>query len=243
MLDLEPNSYVLDIGCGSGLSGETLTENNYIWEGIDISRDMLNISASKEECAGGLWQVDIGQGWKMRAGVFDGAISISTIQWLCVASKKSDNPFKRCCKFFQSLYESLRTGARAVLQFYPDGKHQLEMITSAAMKAGFSGGLVVDFPNSTKAKKYYLVIEAGARRNLAIVETVGKTEEDLIEKNDDEDEVKVSKKRKLIRKNGKKVHVRTRKEIIEGRRKRYERKGKEVKHHSKYTGRKRKPKF
>jgi 18S rRNA (guanine1575-N7)-methyltransferase len=32
------------------------------------------------------------------------------------------------------------------------------MITSAAMKSGFSGGLVVDYPNSTKAKKYYLVI-------------------------------------------------------------------------------------
>jgi len=32
------------------------------------------------------------------------------------------------------------------------------MITSAAMKSGFSGGLVIDYPNSTKAKKYYLVI-------------------------------------------------------------------------------------
>jgi 18S rRNA (guanine1575-N7)-methyltransferase len=67
------------------------------------------------------------------------------------------------------LYDSLRIGARAVLQFYPDGKNQLEMITTAAMKSGFTGGLVVDFPNSTRAKKYYLVIEAGVRRNLAIV--------------------------------------------------------------------------
>lgn len=102
--------------------------------------------------------MDIGQGWKFRPGVFDGAISISTIQWLCVASRKNDNPFKRICKFFQSLYECLSIGARAVLQFYPDGKHQLEMITSAALKAGFSGGLIVDYPNSAKAKKYFLVI-------------------------------------------------------------------------------------
>lgn len=115
---------ILDIGCGSGLSGEILSENGFIWEGFDISRDMLNIASAKE-VGGGLWQVDIGQGWKVRPGVFDGAISISTIQWLCVASKKSDNPFKRCCKFFQSLYDSLRIGGRAVLQFYPDGKHQL----------------------------------------------------------------------------------------------------------------------
>ena len=30
---------------------------------------------------------------------------------------------------------------------------QLELITQIAMKCGFSGGVVVDFPNSTKAKK------------------------------------------------------------------------------------------
>jgi len=46
----------------------------------------------------------MGQGFKMRAGTFDGVISVSAIQWLCVASKKNDNPFKRCCKFFQCLY-------------------------------------------------------------------------------------------------------------------------------------------
>ena len=81
-----------------------MTENNFIWEGIDISKDMLSIAASKEDSNGGLMQIDIGQGWKIRPGVFDGAISISTIQWLCVCSKKNFNPFKRCCKFFQSLY-------------------------------------------------------------------------------------------------------------------------------------------
>jgi hypothetical protein len=35
------------------------------------------------------------------------------------------------------------------------------MITMAAMKAGFSGGLVVDYPNSTRAKKFFLTLMAG----------------------------------------------------------------------------------
>lgn len=35
------------------------------------------------------------------------------------------------------------------------------MITSAAMKNGFTGGLIVDFPNSKKAKKYFLFLMAG----------------------------------------------------------------------------------
>lgn len=36
------------------------------------------------------------------------------------------------------------------------------MLTKSAMKAGFSGGLVVDYPNSSKAKKMYLVLDAGS---------------------------------------------------------------------------------
>lgn len=35
------------------------------------------------------------------------------------------------------------------------------MITKAALKNGFAGGLIVDFPNSTKAKKIYLVLNVG----------------------------------------------------------------------------------
>jgi 18S rRNA (guanine1575-N7)-methyltransferase len=52
-------------------------------------------------------------------------------------------------------------GARAVLQLYPSGPEQAELITSSALRVGFSGGLVVDFPNSTRAKKYFLVLMAG----------------------------------------------------------------------------------
>ncbi len=43
---------------------------------------------------------------------------------------------------------------------------QVEMITSQSMKAGFTGGLVVDFPNSTKAKKFFLVLMTGGSQPL-----------------------------------------------------------------------------
>lgn len=38
---------------------------------------------------------------------------------------------------------------------------QASLLTNAAMRAGFSGGLVVDFPHSTRAKKYFLVLMVG----------------------------------------------------------------------------------
>ena len=39
---------------------------------------------------------------------------------------------------------------------------QASMLTMAAMRAGFSGGLVVDFPHSTRAKKHFLVLMVGS---------------------------------------------------------------------------------
>merc|ERR1711913_213803 len=50
---------------------------------------------------------------------------------------------------------------KAVFQFYPENSSQIELITSMSVKAGFSGGVVVDYPNSTKAKKFFLVLMTG----------------------------------------------------------------------------------
>jgi len=41
----------------------------------------------------------------------------------------------------------LANGAKAVFQVYPENVDQLELILNAAMHAGFSGGIVVDFPH------------------------------------------------------------------------------------------------
>lgn len=152
---------LLDIGCGSGLSGEQLTEcGGHHWIGFDISPSMLEV-ALEREVEGDLCLHDMGHGLGLRPGTFDGAISISAVQWLCNADKSSHEPRKRLKRFFETLYSSLRRGARAVLQCYPENSTQAEMLVAAAMKVGFSGGLVIDFPHSTRAKKYYLVLMVG----------------------------------------------------------------------------------
>ncbi|CAD6211258.1 unnamed protein product [Miscanthus lutarioriparius] len=42
---------LLDIGCGSGLSGETLMEHGHHWIGYDISKSMLDVALLMEESA------------------------------------------------------------------------------------------------------------------------------------------------------------------------------------------------
>lgn len=48
-----------------------------------------------------------------------------------------------------------------MLQFYPSSDDQIELITSIAQKAGFGGGVVVDYPNSKKARKVFLCLFVG----------------------------------------------------------------------------------
>lgn len=49
--------------------------------------------------------------------------------------------------FFGTLYRCLARGARAVLQLYAENMDQSEMIMSYAMRSGFAGGMVVDWPH------------------------------------------------------------------------------------------------
>ncbi|KAM0751743.1 S-adenosyl-L-methionine-dependent methyltransferase [Meredithblackwellia eburnea MCA 4105] len=157
----EPQSaFLLDIGAGSGLSGEILTEEGHQWVGMDISGGMLEV-ALEREIEGDLMLADIGQGIPFRAGTFDGAISVSVLQWLCNADASAHSPPQRLLRFFTDLFGCLTRGSRAVFQFYPESDEQVKFIMQFATKAGFGGGLVVDFPNSSKKKKFYLVLFAG----------------------------------------------------------------------------------
>ncbi|KIX00371.1 uncharacterized protein Z518_10510 [Rhinocladiella mackenziei CBS 650.93] len=232
LLDLDQPSLILDIGCGSGLSGEILSEDGHIWVGMDISPSMLDIALQREDVEGDLFLADMGQGIPFRAGTFDAAISISAVQWLCNAETSGVSPEGRLRRFFDGLYASLRRGGKAVCQFYPKNEHQRTMISSAAIRAGFGAGILED-DGGTKNVKTYLVLSVGGGD---ITRAVAK-----MEGIDIEDGRKIRDAMQRGKKNGadakgSKQWVLKRKEKMRG-------KGKIVKADSKYTGRRRGPKF
>ncbi|XP_022753407.1 probable 18S rRNA (guanine-N(7))-methyltransferase [Durio zibethinus] len=237
---------LLDIGCGSGLSGETITENGHQWIGLDISHSMLNVALEKE-VEGDLLLGDMGQGLGLRPGVIDGAISISAVQWLCNADKSSHEPRLRLKAFFGSLYRCFARGARAVLQVYPENLAQHELILSYAMRAGFAGGVVVDYPHSTKRRKEYLVLTCGPP-SLSTAVPCGKGEDGESCSDDDSsgdeenqtvsisDRHRPRKKQKINKKGKGREWVLKKKEQMR-------RKGNVVPPDTKYTARKRKARF
>jgi len=75
---------------------------------LEILDEFLFLDVAKErEVEGDLMLGDLGQGLPFRAGAFDGAISISALQWLCNADKAGQKPSKRLLAFFSSLYACL----------------------------------------------------------------------------------------------------------------------------------------
>jgi len=160
--DGEPK-LILDIGCGTGISGKVLEhKGGHFWIGCDISKSMLEVGrVQRGDSQGDTFLHDMGTGLPFRAGSFDGCVSISALQWLCNSDNADQVPVKRINRFFLSLYLSMNRGARCIFQFYPENTQQMELLTSAALRSGFVGGVLVDYPNSAKAKKYFLVLNAG----------------------------------------------------------------------------------
>lgn len=226
LLNLPHTSYILDIGCGSGLSGEILTEEGHIWTGLDISPSMLAAGLTRD-VEGDLMLHDIGQGLPFRPGTFDAAISISVIQWLCNADTSYNDPKKRLLRFFNTLFASLKKGGKFVAQFYPKNDEQIEQILGAAKVSGFSGGLVIDDPESKKNKKYYLVLSSGSSQDEEQVNLHGITM--------DADH--------LARKERKKKLAESRKDYINRKKELMKKRGRKVAKDSKFTGRKRRPRF
>eukprot|EP00041_Stephanoeca_diplocostata_P010215 m.162528 g.162528 ORF g.162528 m.162528 type:complete len:284 (+) comp18072_c0_seq5:178-1029(+) len=241
LLCLPPDTpcHLLDVGCGSGLSGEELSELGHTWIGCDISPSMLDVAVDRE-VEGDLCQHDMGHGMFFRPGTFDGVISVSALQWLCNADKKSHVPQKRLNTFFTTLYSCMSRGARAALQFYPENPDQMQMITTYAMKAGFCGGIVIDYPNSTRAKKTFLCLVAGGVSKPlpeAKVEMGASGEASFTASSGRKPNGKLAKRMAAYKK-GNRDWIQQKKE-----RRRKQLGVSEVRPDSKFTGRRRRPKF
>ena len=278
-------AYILDVGCGSGLSGEVLEQAGYFWVGCDVSRDMLLVATERiqedleegnERMGGGrggggnqsedemeddgdsddddsdvepvsknstgdLLHHDMGTGLPFRQATFDACISISALQWLCYSNSNKQVPKRRLTRFFSSLYSVLKKNGRAVLQFYPETAEQAVLITECATSVGFSGGVVVDYPNSAKAKKHYLVLNCnrsvGGRKDLPAALLLEQQEQEHVQVGGNNNHKKG--KEKPIRK---KKGIKT-KEWIVHKKQTQRKKGKNVRPDSKYTARRRPHKF
>lgn len=259
LLPPDETSYILDIGCGSGLSGQVLEEKGHIWVGCDVSRDMLQVAREriddsfdvynmnsedddgnneeqdKQLSTGDLLHHDMGTGLPFRPATFDACISISALQWLCYSNSASQNPRRRLLRFFSQLYAMLKKSARAVLQFYPETAEQAVLISECATAVGFGGGIVVDYPNSAKAKKHYLVLSCDRTSRKQVQQSMSAEEQTHVS-------VSAASRNGGTKPIRKKKGIKTKEWIIK-KKDTQRKKGKSVRPDTKYTARRRPTKF
>ena len=268
---------ILDLGCGSGISSQVLSQSGHNWIGMDISEAMVRVAKEDIDavgCGSGMEEEteetggeseeereahlsdllvhDMGTGVCFRPGTFDGCISISALQWLFHSNRSYENPKRRLTRLFVTLHSALTRSARAVFQFFPSNAAQIDLALACASKAGFSGGIVVDFPNSSKAKKYYLCLMTGGS-GIATPTPKGLTQEMECDAGSEDEEdsaavpsslqktVKIGPRQrqklaKIQKATKDRAWVLRKKEL-------YRKRGKDVKEDTKYTARKRRPRF
>lgn len=156
---------ILDVGCGTAISGQLISETmHHMFVGVDIAPEML-LNAIKvvppSKTPNSFVRADVGLGCPFRAGVFDAAIGIDVLRWLFVSFEGDEPVVKRLKYFFESLHGCLRNGAKAIFNFHPEQSEQAELLNQIAVRCGFGGGIHTEFPNSTKKKVHWLILEVG----------------------------------------------------------------------------------
>jgi 18S rRNA (guanine1575-N7)-methyltransferase len=186
----------------------------------------------------------MGTGLPFRPATFDACISVSALQWLCYSNSKSQVPKKRLIRFFSSLYTVLKRSARAVLQFYPETAEQAVLISECATAVGFSGGIVVDYPNSAKAKKHYLVLscDKASKKQAQLPQALTEQQRRQVQVSGTHNPKEAFQKKGKPQPIRKKKGVKT-KEWIVHKKETQRTKGKAVRPDTKYTARRRPKKF
>ncbi len=152
LIEIDPDAWVLDAGCGSGFGQTLLTEAGLHVIGIDVSWDML---AHGRRENGPRMCADMTL-LPFRDGSFDAIISISAMQWVL-----SEDPNLRDAALVALVKDISRTllrGGSLVIQFYPRTDLILKDVKEAfATSDVFEGQLVIDNPQNPKKRKIYLM--------------------------------------------------------------------------------------
>jgi SAM-dependent methyltransferase len=155
------SQWMLDIGCGHGWSLTVPVQRGFQVTAVDLDFEALGVVKDKV-CSGYLpsdkvhvVRLDVSYGFCFRDNLFDYAISVSFLQWLCVG-RNSDKLLDR---FFVELKRTLKPGGKAGIQFYPRNIDDVSRVIFHAQN-NFRGALISDFPHLDRGRKLFLVLQS-----------------------------------------------------------------------------------
>ncbi len=157
--EFKKGDLILDLGAGTGHSTKTLQEHSFKTKAIDSSEEMIK-QAKKRGIK--VRKADMRK-LPFKQEEFDGAVSISALQWLLQGENAKGN-IKQATK---ELYRVLKNKAMAVIQFYPKTEKQALQTAKIFSRQGFKTKVVTDYPDEPKKRKVYLVLEKQEQEKIA----------------------------------------------------------------------------
>jgi len=155
ILDLKPNSLILDLGCGPGFSSVYLKEIGYNVVALDIISEFLGFYHI-EYINPVLADMSF---LPFKSGTFDAIISISALQWIIpdLNNLKMRENMINLARFLNIV---LKSNSKAVFQFYPKNNLIMKEIGKIfAENTSLEGNFIIDNPNIAKKRKIYLYLE------------------------------------------------------------------------------------
>jgi SAM-dependent methyltransferase len=154
---------LLDLGCGSGLSIQPLEAKGFRVIGVDLSIEMLRTA---RRAGAEVVQADISRPLPFRSAVFDSAISVSALQFLCEPDTRNgiavEERLRTCFSHLRRVVTAGEGSATATgLQFHPaDAEADPRLVLAAARAEGCVAALVLDQPHHTSAKRWFAYVAA-----------------------------------------------------------------------------------
>lgn len=149
-IELKEDSFVLDAGCGSGFSMETILQNTKNNFGFDISSELLLVAKKK-----GIKNL-VRAGFDeppFRENIFDAIISVSALQWFY---PKDEHDVKdHYAQIAKEFFRLLKSGGKAGLQFYPASEREWDIAVKCFRK--LFGGYIIEEGEGRKRKRYIIL--------------------------------------------------------------------------------------
>ena len=212
LLDLKAPSLVLDLGSGTGISMATLEANGHTAFGLDASAAMVAVSKELSQKLAGQDRftrrsdesmANFATSIPFRKESFDAAVGIESLEWLCVATVRTENVQNKVEQFFAKLFSVLVYGSRAafLIGASKDAKSTIvELLLKGALGAGFAARIVVDNPNSRKKKLTWLELAVGELSRMGTEKYVDELEKEKKKRLTNKQKVSKKKKHNSIKK-------------------------------------------
>ena len=158
------SNLILDLGCGTGYSSETLIDNEFRVIGVDLLPDML-FKAKERKMQNKLNNLDLILAdinhLPLRKESIDHAISVSAYNFITYegrGNREEKMIVNNTAKYIRNI---LKGSGRLIIEFYPQNEAELELFSSSFKENGFDGFMVKNMPNQKAGQTYLLLTKKG----------------------------------------------------------------------------------